>query len=215
MCKGRWLPKGQTEGLSLPQSPAACQLPAGNPRRGSDSPPDCHSLPRRRFAYPLHKGAFAGDHRSPAHGSPVGFAASQGSPCQGSWIFLCDKQRKRLRGSEFRKFFSPSVFCFAKSTSCCGDAKKSSGLRFSSIFSTAATRSARFICHWQRSHRSPSSEGGFGCGDGLGEGGSFGGGAGFGFCGRSMNAPTDSYETFSGDIVASPCTTPPSRIENS
>ena len=33
--------------------------------------------------------------------------------------------------------------------------KKSSGLRFSSIFSTAATRSARFICHRQRSHRSP------------------------------------------------------------
>ena len=33
--------------------------------------------------------------------------------------------------------------------------KKSSGFRFSSIFSTAATRSARFICHWQRSYRSP------------------------------------------------------------
>jgi hypothetical protein len=36
------------------------QLPAGNPRRGSDSPPDCHSLPRRRFAYPLHRGGFRG-----------------------------------------------------------------------------------------------------------------------------------------------------------
>ena len=35
--------------------------------------------------------------------------------------------------------------------------KKSSGLRYSLIFSTAATRSARFFCHRQRSHRSPSS----------------------------------------------------------
>ena len=34
---------------------------------------------------------------------------------------------------------------------------KSSGLRFSSILSTAATRSGRFICHWQRSPRSPDS----------------------------------------------------------
>ena len=32
---------------------------------------------------------------------------------------------------------------------------KSSGLRFSLILSTAATRSAPFICHRQRSHRSP------------------------------------------------------------
>ena len=28
----------------------------GEPGRGSDSPLDCHSLPRLRFAYPLHKG---------------------------------------------------------------------------------------------------------------------------------------------------------------
>ena len=34
---------------------------------------------------------------------------------------------------------------------------KSSGLRFSSILSTAATRSGRFICHRQRSPRSPDS----------------------------------------------------------
>ena len=34
--------------------PAAC----GRPGRGSDSPPGCHSLPRLRFAYPLHKGGF-------------------------------------------------------------------------------------------------------------------------------------------------------------
>ena len=36
--------------------------------------------------------------------------------------------------------------------------KKSSGLRFSSIFSTAATRSPRFFCRWQRSARSPLEE---------------------------------------------------------
>ena len=30
----------------------------GEPGRGSDSPPGCHSLPRLRFAYPLHRGAF-------------------------------------------------------------------------------------------------------------------------------------------------------------
>ena len=35
--------------------PIAC----GQSGRGSDSPPDCHSLPRLRFAHPLHKGAFA------------------------------------------------------------------------------------------------------------------------------------------------------------
>ena len=34
--------------------PAACERPG----RGSGSPLDCHLLPRLRFAYPLHKGAF-------------------------------------------------------------------------------------------------------------------------------------------------------------
>ena len=32
--------------------------PCGDSGRGSDSPPDCHSLPRHRYANPLHKGAF-------------------------------------------------------------------------------------------------------------------------------------------------------------
>ena len=41
--------------LSRLTPPTAC----GRSRRGSDSPPDCHSLPRLRFAYPLHKGAMA------------------------------------------------------------------------------------------------------------------------------------------------------------
>ena len=45
--------------FSLPQSPTATAR-CGEPGRGSDSPPDCHSLPRLRFAYPLHKGAFGG-----------------------------------------------------------------------------------------------------------------------------------------------------------
>jgi len=42
---------------TIPQSaslPAAC----GQSGRGSGCPPDSHSLPRLRFAYPLHKGAF-------------------------------------------------------------------------------------------------------------------------------------------------------------
>jgi len=37
----------KTNGHELPQSKIKdfCQLPAGNPVGGSDSPPDCHSLP--------------------------------------------------------------------------------------------------------------------------------------------------------------------------
>ena len=41
-------------------SPSASQFVATNSRRGSDGPPDRHSLPRLRFAYPLHKAAPAG-----------------------------------------------------------------------------------------------------------------------------------------------------------
>ena len=37
---------------------ASLTTACGRSGRGSDSPPDCHSLPRLRFAYPLHKGAF-------------------------------------------------------------------------------------------------------------------------------------------------------------
>ena len=63
LCKGRWQKSsifagGVLRQVSIPQSaplPTAC----GRSGRGSDSPPDCHSLPRLRFAYPLHKGALA------------------------------------------------------------------------------------------------------------------------------------------------------------
>ena len=74
LCKGRWHGEAVRSGLyrngfpflhwftmqkacsaqSLSRfAPTAC----GRSGRGSDSPPDCHSLPRLRFAYPLHKGA--------------------------------------------------------------------------------------------------------------------------------------------------------------
>ena len=44
---------------ALPFTPQSASLTVacGQPRRGSDSPPDCHSLPRLRFAYPS-RGAF-------------------------------------------------------------------------------------------------------------------------------------------------------------
>ena len=39
----------------LPQSPTVTAR-CGEPGRGSDSPPGCHSLPRLRFAYPQNEG---------------------------------------------------------------------------------------------------------------------------------------------------------------
>ena len=45
--------------ITIPQS-ALLTARCGEPGRGSDSPQDCHSLPRLRFAYPLHKGALKG-----------------------------------------------------------------------------------------------------------------------------------------------------------
>ena len=45
------LPNGNTPTLETPQSAAGRQrLAAARSRRGSDMPPACHSLPRRRFA---------------------------------------------------------------------------------------------------------------------------------------------------------------------
>ena len=46
----------------LPQQslrqPVRLTVACGQPGRGSGCPPDSHSLPRLRFAYPLHKGGF-------------------------------------------------------------------------------------------------------------------------------------------------------------
>ena len=44
-------------GSEEPVLPVAC----GQPGRGSGCPPDSHSLPRLRFAYPLHKGGFGAE----------------------------------------------------------------------------------------------------------------------------------------------------------
>ena len=51
-------------GSEEPILPIAC----GQSGRGSGCPPDSHSLPRLRFAYPLHKGAFGcGAYRNDKH----------------------------------------------------------------------------------------------------------------------------------------------------
>ena len=44
----------------------------GRPGRGSDSPPDCHSLPRLRFAYPLGKGALGAFRSATARRAALG-----------------------------------------------------------------------------------------------------------------------------------------------
>ena len=41
--------------LSLSQAASGLTIACGQSGRGSDSPPDCHSLPRRRFAYPRQR----------------------------------------------------------------------------------------------------------------------------------------------------------------
>ena len=50
--------------VTIPHRPKLTPVACGRPGRGSDSPLDCHSLPRLRFAYPLHKGAFC-ENRKP------------------------------------------------------------------------------------------------------------------------------------------------------
>ena len=40
------------------RQPVRLTVACGQPGHGSGCPPDSHSLPRLRFAYPLHKGAF-------------------------------------------------------------------------------------------------------------------------------------------------------------
>ena len=63
LCKGRWAAVRLLGGVdfvgrrTIPQS-ASLTIACGQSGRGSDSPQGCHSLPRLRFAYPLHKGAF-------------------------------------------------------------------------------------------------------------------------------------------------------------
>ena len=52
-------PKGE---LETPQS-ASLTIACGRTGRGSDSPPDCHSLPRLRFAYP-YRGAIGAINRN-------------------------------------------------------------------------------------------------------------------------------------------------------
>ena len=49
--------------FSLPQS-ASLTIACGQSGRGSDSPQDCHSLPRLRFAYPRQRGPWCGGHRN-------------------------------------------------------------------------------------------------------------------------------------------------------
>jgi len=50
--------------FSLPQS-ASLTIACGQSGRGADSPPDCHSLPRLRFAYPRQRGPlWCGGHRN-------------------------------------------------------------------------------------------------------------------------------------------------------
>ena len=51
---------------AIPQS-ASLTVACGQPGRGSGCPPDSHSLPRLRFAYPLHKGAFGRSVSAPTY----------------------------------------------------------------------------------------------------------------------------------------------------
>ena len=54
------LPGGVVLIATIPQSALRLTARCGEPGRGSGCPQDSHSLPRLRFAYPLHKGAFGG-----------------------------------------------------------------------------------------------------------------------------------------------------------
>ena len=70
---------------------------------------------------------------------------------RGAWLALREQGPQRSP----RVASLPTFLAKQESRALLRYPKKSSGLRFPSIFSTAATRSARFICHRQRSHRSP------------------------------------------------------------
>ena len=55
----------------------------------------------------------------------------------------------------FRQEREEIVVVLCKKVSCCGARQKHRLTKQACFLPTAATRSARFICHWQRSHRSP------------------------------------------------------------
>ena len=88
------------------------QDPLRGPGRGSDSPPDCHSLPRLRFVYPCAKGGgikslilFRGDCHLEI--SPV--TRPKTAPCRGRHFLVPTRKypKNRLRGGAISVVYPP------------------------------------------------------------------------------------------------------------
>ena len=80
------------------RQPVRLTVACGQPGRGSGCPVDSHSLPRLRFAYPLHKGGFwCGANRS----RPINTNLKKGGAVRSAWCG-CGGGAGENRGKLFR-----------------------------------------------------------------------------------------------------------------